>query len=192
MVQLWLSLAGETTAAGVIGKAGLIPARLTGAAPLDGAFAPMLTLFTSMFLHAGWLHFGMNSLFLIVIGRDVEPLLGAPRYFALFLIGGIVGGVAQTLLGPSSVVPIIGASGAISAVFGAYLMRFAARPSDPGRALGRRWSPDTAAALRFGVAWLVLQTLTAFAGLGIAVGAHVGGFLVGLVFGARSRSVRAQ
>jgi len=135
----------------------------------------------------------MNSLFLIVIGRDVEPALGTARYLALFISGGIAGGIAQTLLDPASITPVIGASGAISAVFAAYLMRFAARPADPERALGRRWSPDTAAALRFGVAWLVLETLTAFAGLGIAVGAHIGGFVVGLAFGAgaRVRTIRA-
>lgn len=185
-MQLWLTLAGETATAHIMGEAGLIPARLTGAAEAfgDGGIAPALTLLTSIFLHGGWLHFGMNSLFLIIIGRGVEPALGTARYLALFTLGGIAGGIAQTLLDPASINPVIGASGAISGVFGAYLMRFAARPANSERALGRRWSPDTAAALRFGAAWLVLQTLTAFAGLGIAVGAHIGGFAVGLAFGA--------
>lgn len=192
IVQLWLSLAGDATAARVIGEAGLIPARLTGASLDGGGLSPALTLITSIFLHAGWVHFGMNSLFLIVIARDVEPALGALRYLVLFICGGVAGGIAQSVLDTASVVPIIGASGAMSSVFGAYLMHFAARPARANRIFGRRLSPDTAAALRFGGAWLVLQVLTAFAGLGIAVGAHVGGFVVGLLLGGRAQGDRAQ
>lgn len=183
-VEIWLSIAGGATAARVLAAGGLIPARLTGlAGPGDIGLPPAATLITSLFLHAGWFHLGANALFLVVIGRFVEPALGAGRFVVVFLLAGVAGGIAQTLADPASLDPVIGASGAISGVFAVYLMRFAARSRAPARAFGLDWPADLAAALRFTLAWGVLQLLTAYAGLGIAVWAHLGGFVAGLPFG---------
>ena len=182
-IQIALTLAGPSFADRTILQAGLIPARLTGAAALaDSALPPALTLVSSMFLHGGWLHLGMNALFLIVIARFVEPVLGAGRFLLLYTVGGIAGGLVQVLASPGSLDPVIGASGAISAVFGTYVMRFAARPA-PGPSGTAR--SEWLIAARFALAWGALQLLVSLAGLGIAVWAHVGGFLVGLALGIR-------
>jgi len=167
----------------VILQAGLIPARLTGAAVLaDSVLPPALTLLSSMFLHGGWLHLGMNALFLIVIARFVEPVLGAGRFLLLYTLGGIAGGIVQVFAAPGSMDPVIGASGAISAVFGTYVMRFATRPAAGFSGVA---PSEWRVAARFALAWGALQLLVSLAGLGIAVWAHVGGFLVGLALGAR-------
>ncbi len=182
-VQIALTIAGATVAGRVFEQAGLIPARLTGAAHTSAAVVPpMLTLLSSLFVHGGWLHLAMNALFLFVIARFVEPLLGPSRFLLLYLLGGIAGGLAQVLVAPESLDPVIGASGAISAVFGTYVMRFAARPlPTPGARVN---ASEWAVAARFALAWGALQLLVAVAGIGVAVWAHFGGFMVGLIFGA--------
>ena len=176
-VQLLLTFAGAAFADKVFTTFGLIPARLTGGASIpEATVPPALTLLTTMFVHGGWFHLGMNALFLIVIARFVEPLLGSARFLTLYLLGGLAGGVVQTLAEPHSLTPVIGASGAISAVFGIYVMRFAARTAPEAE-----WRVATRFALAFGA----LQALVYFADLGIAVWAHIGGFAAGLLLGFR-------
>src|ERR1700733_2597347 len=84
----------------------------------------LVTLFTSMFMHGGWLHVLGNMLFLWVFGRNVEDLIGGPRFLAFYLIGGIAAGVVHVIVNAYSRLPTIGASGAIAAVMGAYLVKF--------------------------------------------------------------------
>ena len=181
-VQLVLTFAGVAFANRVFMDFGLVPARLTGMGTLPGASVPpVLTLLTALFVHGGWFHLGMNALFLIVIARFVEPLLGPGRFLGLYVLGGIAGGLAQTLVAPGSLEPVVGASGAISAVFGTYVMRFAARGAPEAE-----WR----IALRYAAAFGGLQALVALADLGIAVWAHVGGFLVGLALASSARLTR--
>lgn len=185
-VQIVLALAGGVFASHVIAEAGLVPARLTGALRVvDASVPPMLTLVSALFIHGGWLHLGMNSLFLIAIARFVEPLFGSAQFLVIYFVGGVAGGLAQTLVDPGSLDPVIGASGAISSVFGTYVMRFAARP-DPPAPLARAARLEWFIAFRFALAWGALQWLVSLAGFGIAVWAHVGGFLAGLIFGVQS------
>lgn len=169
--------------------AGLVPARLTGAViGIPGALPGWLTLLTHQFLHAGLVHLAMNMLFLAWIGRQVEWLIGPWRFLALFLAGGVAGGLAQVLMTPASVVPVVGASGAISAVFATYALAFSRDREAPARLLGLALSPQAVRALRYAALWIGLQLLVGVAfnlpGTGgIAIWAHIGGFLAGLVMG---------
>ena len=172
----------------VIFNLGLIPARLTaaliGQVPLLPSFS---TLLTHMFLHSGWLHLGLNLLFFAWVGRYVEWVTGRWQLAALFLAGGIVGGAAQVLADPGATVPVVGASGAIAAIFGAYAVLFATSRVAPRRIAGITVSGETLTSLWYAATWIGLQLLTALAfnaGPGmsrIAIWTHIGGFLTGLM-----------
>ena len=151
-----------------------------------GPFPIFLTLLTSMFLHGGWLHLLGNMWFLAVFGRNVECALDHGRFLAFYLACGVVGGLAYTLSDLSSVLPCLGASGAISGVLGAYL---AIHPLNTislwfGFYIGVIKLP---AFVVIGV-WFLLQYLSAFASLeyagtnlgGTAYWDHVGGFAAGV------------
>jgi membrane associated rhomboid family serine protease len=104
---------------------GMIPAVLFGTAELPRSLAavpPWATIFTSMFLHGGWLHIGGNMLFLWIFGNNVEDVLGHFRYLLLYLLSGVAAAMGQALSDPASTVPMLGASGAIAGVLGAYLL----------------------------------------------------------------------
>lgn len=104
---------------------GLVPCRLTGAcSPGSGLLSPALTVLTSMFLHGGFLHVGGNMLYLWIFGNNVEDTLGHIRFMVFYLVSGAIAAAAQTALSAASSVPMIGASGAVSGVLGAYLLLF--------------------------------------------------------------------
>lgn len=155
----------------------LIPARLTGAAMLPEAVLPaIITPITMQFVHGGIGHLFINMLFLIFIGRFVEGLLGGGRYISLYLVCGIAGALLETALTPESLVLHVGASGAISGIFAAHVMIFGKRGQQSNRNRG----------LQLAAVWIGLQLMTGlvFNGGGdggIAIWAHVGGFLTGLV-----------
>jgi membrane associated rhomboid family serine protease len=131
----------------------------------------------SMFLHAGWLHLGGNMLFLWVFGNNVEDELGGLPYLAFYVAGGLVATVAHVMVDAGSTVPVVGASGAVAAVMGAYLVWFPRAPIltffPPFFVfhLGARWLL---------VFWFVLQFFTG-PDTGVAWAAHVGGFVFGAV-----------
>jgi membrane associated rhomboid family serine protease len=104
---------------------GLVPCRLTGACEAGvSVLPPALTVFTSMFLHGGLLHLGGNMLYLWIFGNNVEDTLGHARFLLFYLASGVAAAAAQTALSAGSRVPMIGASGAVSGVLGAYLLLF--------------------------------------------------------------------
>jgi membrane associated rhomboid family serine protease len=180
---------------------GLVPAELTHlrpvgyAVPLDAAGTlacvvdaePInrLTPLTSMFLHGGWGHLISNSLFLWVFGNNVEDSMGRVRFIAFYLLCGLAAAAAHVLIDPASAIPTVGASGAISGVMGAYLVLYP-------KAKVRMYFPPI---FLFRIsAWLVLlywfgtQLLSGIPELmqvrseasgGVAVWAHVGGFVAG-------------
>lgn len=181
-----MTLAGPTFDTEVIVRAGLIPARLTGTIEMAATAVPApLTLVTSLFLHGGWIHLGLNLVFLLLVGRMVEWVAGPGKLLAIFLIGGISGGLLQVLATPDSGFPVIGASGAIAAVFAAYATLFARRRANARRVLGFNISSEFLTALWFAAVWIGLQLMTGVAfngaGGGIAIWAHIGGFVAGLV-----------
>ena len=114
----------ETAQAFVL-EFGLIPCRLMDlcAFPEDQP-APLFTIFSSMFLHAGFLHVGGNMLYLWIFGKNVEDTLGHTRFTLFYLLSGVAAALTQVLASPASEVPMIGASGAVSGVLGAYLILF--------------------------------------------------------------------
>jgi membrane associated rhomboid family serine protease len=187
-IELVNFLMGEGFARSLSQAAGLIPARVTGAVIglEEGPLPAPLTFFTHMFLHGGPLHLVMNMAFLSWVGRQVEDHVGTGRYLLLYVAGGLAGGALQVLLTQTSVIPVIGASGAISAVFAAYAFLFANGGEDPAKVLGMRISGETVRALRYASLWIGLQLLTAVAfnmpgTAGIAIWAHIGGFVAGLL-----------
>ena len=144
-----------------------------------------LTLFSSMFMHGGWAHLGGNMLFLFIFGDNVERLLGQIKYAAVYLVCGIVAAYAQILVGPESVIPSLGASGAISGVLAAYLVFF---PHNRVRVLvGFRFVTEVPALMMIGL-WALLQFVSGIGSItvsdqtgGVAYWAHIGGFVAGAV-----------
>lgn len=168
---------------------GVIPAELTTGRdlPPPSPVPTWATIFTSMFLHGGWLHIGSNMLYLWVFGDNVEDRLGHLLYLLFYPACGIVAALAQTMVNPQSQVPMIGASGAIAGVLAAYLLLFpSARVTTLFLAgIFTRIVP-VPAVLLVGL-WFVLQLFSGVASLGAAEGggvaywAHIGGFVAGLV-----------
>jgi membrane associated rhomboid family serine protease len=159
-------------------------------APLN---MPWLTLFTSMFMHGGWLHIGGNMLFLFIFGDNVEGNFGPLKYLVFYLICGLGADFTQIFLGgPDSVIPNLGASGAIAGVLAAYLVLF---PQARIRALIPFGSASTIsyvpAILMIGI-WFLTQLASVFlaeqVGGGVAFFAHIGGFIVGLILAFLLRS----
>ena len=146
-----------------------------------------LTLFTSMFLHGGLLHVGGNMLFLWVFGDNVEDVMGHVRFIVFYLLTGLGGSAAQILVNPDSMVPTIGASGAISGVLAAYIVCF---PHGRVMTLVTLGIFITSVMLPAWVMigyWIVLQVIQGSLSLGIdadtggvAWFAHIGGFIAGL------------
>ena len=187
VVQLGLTIAGPRVDYELALRAGLVPARFAGTVDgLDGSVPALLTPLTSLFLHADWLHLGFNLVFLAWVGRLVEWVLGSRRFLTLYVLGGLAAGFAQAVAEPESLVPVVGASGAVAAVFGCYAVLFARRRAGPKRVLGRELSSEAATALWFAAVWIGLQLMTGFvfndAMGGIAIWSHIGGFITGLLF----------
>ncbi len=158
------------------------------------------TLLTSMFIHGGWFHLIGNMLFLWVTGENVEAVIGHFVYLVFYLLGGLGASAAHILLSIGSDVPSVGASGAISAVLGAYLVMF---PGSRIRLLvpfGRAMRVTTVTALVFLGLWFLQQLISGVAALGVQTAqtggvawwAHIGGFIVGLVVGFLFRSTAAR
>ena len=158
----------------------LVPGRLTGAVA-PGLVPPLLTPLSAFFLHDGVLHLLFNTVILAFCGLFVEARLGTWRTGALLLAGCYGAALAEVVWQPGAAVPIIGASGGISALIAAYALLAG---SSRGRAIGPL-SQNTVQALRLGAAWVGLNLLqgVAFGAMGtsIAVASHIGGFAAGLV-----------
>jgi membrane associated rhomboid family serine protease len=188
-VQVAITVAGPVTGSELAMRFALIPARLSGALEgMQGNVPAVLTPLTSMFLHFGWAHLILNLVFLGLVGRHVEWVLGPARFLALFVGGGLAAAAVQILSDPLSTYPVAGASGAISAVFGCYALLFARRRATARRLLGRTIPSGVLTALWFAAVWIGVQLLTGLvagmSGLGIAIWAHIGGFIVGLLYAA--------
>src|SRR5204863_4323126 len=107
--------------------AGFIPARISGLLPLAGALPAWITPWSSALIHGSWLHLGLNMLVLLFVGSQVERIIGAPAVVLAYLIGAAVAAATQFAVDPSGNTPVVGASGAISALFGLYAL-FYGRP----------------------------------------------------------------
>jgi membrane associated rhomboid family serine protease len=147
------------------------------------------TVFTSMFLHGGWAHILGNMWFLWIFGRNVEDSIGHFKFGIFYLLCGVAAAAAQVALSPNSTVPMIGASGAISGVLGAYLLLFPRARVLVLFPIWIFWRVFYVPALLFLVFWFGLQLLSGLAvansmdvdGGGVAFWAHVGGFIAGML-----------
>lgn len=187
LVQIVATLGGAGLADSFAVHAALVPARLIGALPPQAGDIPApLTLLTSLFLHAGWIHLVLNLTFLLWVGHHVEIAIGRWRFIMLYVVSGIAGGLLQVAVSPYSVTQVIGASGAIAGVFGAYAMLFARSRVATRNVLGVSIPGGVVTALWYAATWIGLQLLTAVAFNtgegGIAIWSHIGGFMVGLLF----------
>jgi membrane associated rhomboid family serine protease len=176
----WIVLVLSRQEAPVIAAAALIPARfdvLHGAALVA---AILITPLTTALLHSGLLHVAFNLFFLLICGRAIEHILGARGIAILYLAGIYAAAAAHYAFNPHSAIPMIGASGGVWAVVGAWAMLFGRNRVKVGNPLAARWLH----ALWLAAAWVVLQILVAFAldsgSARIGIAFHVGGFLAGL------------
>jgi membrane associated rhomboid family serine protease len=171
----------------------VVPSRLT--ANPGGDF---ITVFTSMFMHGGWLHLGGNMLYLWIFGDNVEDRFGHAKFALFYLLCGIAATFAQVLVNAGSNIPNLGASGAIAGVLAAYLILF---PRGQVKVLMGRGVVPMPALVVIGL-WIVLQFINGVGSItqsaetgGVAYMAHIGGFVTGLVltflFGGRRTEVTA-
>jgi rhomboid family protein len=142
------------------------------------------TLFTSMFLHGSWAHLGGNMLFLWIFGDNLESAMGHLRFLIFYVVCGVAAAFAHIAFNASSMVPTVGASGAISGVLGGYMLLF---PNNRVRVLSRGGVTAVPAFVMLGL-WIVIQLVSGLGAItqteepsGVAFMAHVGGFVAGLV-----------
>jgi membrane associated rhomboid family serine protease len=206
MAAFWVVVQGagfnDYALAASVCNLGLVPGEITGGAPV-GLAVPLgpglacvvdrepinwLTPVISLFLHGGWMHLLGNALFLWVFGNNVEDVMGRWRFLAFYLVCGLAAGAAQVAANPASPVPMVGASGAISGVMGAYLVLF---PRVRVRMLFPLlifWPIIEFPAWAVLIWWFVTQLVSGLPEMlapnpsiagGVAFWAHVGGFVAG-------------
>ena len=178
---------------------GLVPGELLGTAP-PGTAVPLgegwtcvvdpepayATIITSMFLHGGWFHLIGNMVFLWVFGNNIEDAMGHGRFVVFYLLCGVAAAAAQVAVNPSSAVPMVGASGAISGVLGAYLLLYPKVRVHTLVFLGFYVTTIALPAYIMLGYWILLQLLGGLPALGrmdeggVAFFAHIGGFVAGL------------
>lgn len=161
---------------------GFVPLRLDISVDAPIALVPaLLTPLSSSFLHADWLHLAFNMLILLWCGRFVEAAIGKARLILLYVVGAYAAAAAQYFWDPISIIPVIGASGAVSAIFGAFALAYGRpKPVTQNATFNR-----AVHAFSLLVVWVAIQWMVEFIGAGqgyeIATPAHVGGFLLGLI-----------
>lgn len=177
---------------------GFIPAQFSFLNPIS-----YLPIFTSMFMHGGWFHIISNMWILFIFGDNVEDRMGSLRYLVFYLLGGVAAALLHVFVQPASTIPVVGASGAIAAVMGAYFLLFPrARVISLVPVFIFAWFVQVPAVIYLGL-WFVSQLYSGVLSLGGAGGvemggvawwAHIGGFVFGLllagVFGARRKRTR--
>jgi membrane associated rhomboid family serine protease len=187
LVFLWQAGASDVDARAAIFSYGVIPAVLLGPASLTPELAVLpapLTILTSMFLHGGWMHLGGNMLYLWLFGNNVEDAMGHVRFVIFYLVCGAAAALAQAFAAPLSEIPMIGASGAISGVLGAYVLLH-----PRARILTLIFLGFFVTMLRLPAVivlgfWILIQLFNAAIQPtdvgGVAFLAHVGGFIAGI------------
>ncbi|MFB3854700.1 MAG: rhomboid family intramembrane serine protease [Vicinamibacterales bacterium] len=202
-VLMWLFVQGAGSAmslAASVCNLGLIPGELTGLLPPGSSF-PMgeglvcltdpgrqaTNVFTSMFLHGSWFHLLGNMWFLWLFGNNIEDSMTRPRYLVFYLVCGLAAAMFQVFADPRSIVPMVGASGAISGVMGAYLITYPRVRVYTLVPMGFFLTTIALPAWAMLVYWMMLQLLGGFTSIaaeeggGVAFWAHVGGFVAGVV-----------
>jgi membrane associated rhomboid family serine protease len=191
---------GEEALSRLFETFGVVPADLVAALRSgDLVSLPVLTLITYQFLHGGWIHIGANLLYLWIFGNNVEDRMGRPAFLLFYLGGGVLAAFAQVAIDPTSTTPLVGASGAIAAVLGAYLVMFPrARVLSIVFLVVFFELTEVPSVLVLGL-WFVLQVIDGLASLGVedvvggvAIFAHIGGFVAGMLVGLLVRGARPR
>src|SRR3954447_9292421 len=187
--ELWVLVQGGLEALdGVITSWGAVPKDVADALRAGDVLSPaVLGLFTAMFLHAGWLHLLGNMLFLWIFANRVEDRMGRVPFLLFYLVGGLASGLTYVLVDPTSTVPAVGASGAISAVMGAYVVLYPRARIQSLVFLGFFYQLIAVPSIIVLGFWFALALIDGFASLGAATDlgggvawfAHIGGFLAG-------------
>ena len=182
---------GEDALARFIQQWGAVPADVSAALAAGDWFGgASLGVVTSIFLHGGWLHLIGNMLYLWIFGNNIEDRFGRVPYLLFYLAGGVAAALAQVAIDPTSAIPMVGASGAIAAVLGAYLVLFPRARVLSLVFLGVFYQLiEVRAVLVLGF-WFILQLIDGLTSLGIpeaeggvAFFAHIGGFVAGMIVG---------
>nr|WP_152946759.1 rhomboid family intramembrane serine protease [Desulfofundulus thermobenzoicus] len=166
---------------------GVVPARVFHVLAMGAPVEPLLIPFiTSMFLHGGWVHVLGNMLYLWIFGDNVEDRLGHFRYLLFYLLAGMAGSLAHVITNPTSPVPVVGASGAIAGVLGAYFITFRHSRVLALVPIFFFLTIMEIPAVIFLALWFVIQLFNGAASLGGAVNpvawwAHIGGFVIGMI-----------
>ena len=198
---VWVLVQGlgfEPALAKSVCRFGAVPGELLGSVPagtripigpglvcvLDGS-PQWLTVVTSMFMHGGWFHLIGNMWFLVVFGDNVEDVMGPVRFVVFYLLCGVAAVAAQMISNPASAIPMVGASGAIGGVMGAYVVLFPRAPVHLLVFLGFFITRVIVPAFFMLGYWFLMQLVGGFFSLGVASGgtafwAHVGGFVAGI------------
>ena len=194
LYQLSLGASGEPGASQAaeqfVFEFGAIPCRLSGACNVPDSFPhPAVTVLTSMFVHGGLFHIAGNMLYLWIFGDNVEDVLGHARFLLFYLLSGVAAAVAQSVVNPASGIPMVGASGAISGVLGAYLLQFPYARILTLITFGFFFRFVYIPAVFVLGFWIVVQFLNGLLTFSLAAGretggvawfAHIGGFLGGM------------
>lgn len=186
-VFLWQFSLDPRAAQAAVYSLGMIPAVVFGDAVLPSELQtvpPIATLVTSMFLHGGWMHLIGNMLFLWIFADNVEDAMGHSRFIVFYLVCGLAAAFAQAALDPGSEIPIVGASGAISGVLGAYLLLHPKAHVLVLVPLGvftqlLHLPAGAVLALWFGLQ--LFEQMMSQGGGGVAFMAHIGGFVAGML-----------
>ncbi len=186
LVFLWeLSLAEQLEA--VFYSLGVVPALLVGDGflPAEQVVIPAwLSIFTSMFMHGGWMHLIGNMLYLWVFGNNIEDAMGHGRFIIFYLLCGIAAVFSQVLPEPNSVIPMVGASGAISGILGSYLLLYPRAQVLMAIPLGIIFFTRRIPAIYVLLFWFAMQLFSSYMNEGqqggVALGAHIGGFIAGM------------
>jgi membrane associated rhomboid family serine protease len=188
LVFLWQLSFGAQGGQRIVYALGVVPASLLGQGQLPAELSvvpPWMTVFTSMFMHGGWMHLIGNMLYLWIFGDNVEDSMGHGRFVVFYLLCGVAAVLAQALPDPSSTIPMVGASGAISGVLGAYLLLYPHARVLVAIPLGFLLHTMRIPAGLVLVLWFGLQLFSSAMAQpgqgGVAFRAHIGGFIAGLL-----------
>ena len=186
MIWCWQTGLGYQESNEIILSFGLTPAAFLGKMEQVGPLISIFTLFTSMFLHGGFMHLAGNMLYLWIFGDNIEETLGKIKFIFFYILTGGCAALAQALLDPSSTIPMVGASGAIAGILGGYLVLF---PRAKIKVFF--WFIIFFKVIKIRAyivlgGWILIQFLS-FNGSdlnsgGIAYAAHIGGFISGIIF----------
>jgi membrane associated rhomboid family serine protease len=177
----WLIAALVDTTGRTAYMLGFIPARFSGLAQLNHAAPAFVTPLTATLVHSGLIHLGFNLLVFLWCGAQVERVLGRTGLIILYVVGAYASALLQWAADPSSLVPMVGASGAISAVIGAFALSFGRAKAFTSNLRVNRWIN----VIWLMIAWIVLQVMMGWLAGGqgylLATPAHIGGFAAGLL-----------